>query len=75
VFTLGVLTRRASELAAIGGMLVGLGAVLYVRFFTDIAWTWYVVIGAVCTFSTGWLLGRLMPPAESPGTSDAAGSE
>jgi hypothetical protein len=56
-------------------MLVGLGAVLYVRFFTDIAWTWYVVIGAVCTFSTGWLLGRLMPPAESPGTSDAAGSE
>ena len=29
---------------------------LYVRFATDIAWTWYVVIGTSATFVTGWLL-------------------
>jgi hypothetical protein len=40
-------------------MLAGLAAVLYVRFFTNIAWTWYVVIGAIATFSCGWLLGLL----------------
>ncbi len=59
VFSLGILTRRAGERAAIGGMLAGLGAVLYVRFFTNIAWTWYVVIGALTTFGCGWLLGLL----------------
>jgi hypothetical protein len=35
-----------------------------VRFLTDIAWTWYVVIGSLTTFAAGWLLGLLMPPAE-----------
>jgi hypothetical protein len=40
-------------------MLAGLAAVLYVRFFTNIAWTWYVVIGALATFVCGWLLGLL----------------
>jgi Na+/proline symporter len=75
VFSLGVLTRRASEFAAICGMLVGLGAVLYVRFLTDVAWTWYVVIGSVSTFATGWLLGLVMPPAEPPSASSAGASK
>jgi solute:Na+ symporter, SSS family len=71
VFSLGILTRRAPEGAAIGGMLAGLGAVLYVRFFSDIAWTWYVVIGALATFVSGWLLGLLMGPS---GRSASSGS-
>jgi Na+/proline symporter len=75
VFTLGVLTRRASELAAIGGMMVGLAAVLYVRFLTDIAWTWYVVIGSVSTFATGWVLGLVLPPAQSSSAASADGPE
>jgi SSS family transporter len=75
VFTLGILTRRASELAAIGGMLAGLGAVLYVRFLTDIAWTWYVVIGSLTTFTVGWLLGILLPPAEPRGSAGVAGAD
>ena len=76
VFTLGILTRRAPENAAIGGMLAGLGAVLYVRFFTNIAWTWYVVIGALTTFASGWLLGLVLEPQgpAAPGSSDRSGS-
>ena len=60
VFSLGVLTRKVTEGGAIAGMLAGLAAILYVTFWTPIAWTWYVVIGATTTFVVGWLssLGR-----------------
>ncbi len=53
VFLLGVLTRRVSENGAIFGMALGLATITYVRFFTPVAWTWYVLIGAVVTFSGG----------------------
>lgn len=65
VFSLGVLTRRVSEAAAIGGMALGLSAVVYVTFFTSIAWTWYVVIGATVTF-----LGGLAASLAAPRTVD-----
>jgi Na+/proline symporter len=75
VFSLGVLTRRVSETAAIGGMLAGLAMILYVRFGTDIAWTWYVVVGSVTTFLAGWALGLLLPPQiePKPGASGQSG--
>jgi len=50
VFLLGVLTRKPREGAAVAGVAVGLAAILYVRFRTPIAFTWYVLIGAVITF-------------------------
>jgi SSS family transporter len=53
VFLLGVLTRRVRQGAAIAGVLAGLGAIIYVRFFTPIAWTWYVLIGTTATFAVG----------------------
>ena len=36
--------------AAIAGMIAGFAVILFVRFGTSIAWTWYVVIGAMVTF-------------------------
>jgi hypothetical protein len=45
-----VLTRKPREGAAVAGVAVGLAAILYVRFRTPIAFTWYVLIGAVITF-------------------------
>ncbi|MBV8732954.1 MAG: hypothetical protein JO336_24365 [Acidobacteriia bacterium] len=54
VFLLGVLTRRPRERAAIAGVVCGLVVILYIRFQTPIAFTWYVLIGTVVTFSTGW---------------------
>src|SRR5579863_5170078 len=56
VFLLGLLTRRVGEIAAMSGMCVGLALMLYVRFATPIAFTWYVAIGTGATFATGILV-------------------
>jgi len=56
VFLLGVLTTKPRELAALLGVLAGLAVVLYVHFYTPIAWTWYVLIGTAVTFATGILV-------------------
>jgi len=53
VFLLGLLTRRVRETDAIVGMAAGLAAMLYVRFATPIAFTWYVLIGTSVTFLVG----------------------
>jgi Na+/proline symporter len=50
VFLLGVLTRKPRERAAMAGVAVGLGTILWVVFATPIAFTWYVPIGALATF-------------------------
>ncbi|MBZ2185738.1 MAG: sodium:solute symporter [Bryobacter sp.] len=52
VFLLGLLTKRTGERAAMVGMSCGLAAMLYVKFGTTIAWTWYVLIGTTITFLT-----------------------
>jgi len=53
VFLLGLLTKRVRENDAIIAMLCGLAAMLYVRFATPIAFTWYVLIGSATTFLVG----------------------
>jgi SSS family transporter len=53
VFLLGVLTRKPREGAAMAGVVAGLGTVLYVKFRTPIAFTWYVLIGTLATFGVG----------------------
>jgi Na+/proline symporter len=55
VFLLGVLTRRVQEKAAMTGMVAGLLLMFYVRGYTRIAFTWYVVIGTSVTFLIAWL--------------------
>ncbi len=65
VFLLGLLTKRVGEGAAMAGMSVGLLLMLYVRFATPIAFTWYVLIGTSATFLTGVAIsfvGRRMEP-------------
>jgi solute:Na+ symporter, SSS family len=53
VFLLGVLTRRVGESSAIAGMIAGLASMIYVRFATSIAFTWYVLLGSAATFAAG----------------------
>lgn len=53
VFLLGLLTRRVRENAAIIAMVAGLFTMLYVKQFTHIAFTWYVLIGTSATFLVG----------------------
>lgn len=54
VFLLGLLTRTARETGAMIGMCAGLAVTLYIRFFTGIAWTWYLIVGTSVTFAVGW---------------------
>jgi SSS family solute:Na+ symporter len=61
VFLLGILTRRVGELAAMIAMCVGLLLMLYVKFETSIAWTWYVVIGTAGTFAAGLAASAFFP--------------
>jgi SSS family solute:Na+ symporter len=54
VFLLGIWTRRANQKGSILGMAVGLAAMLAIWSFSDIAFTWYVLIGTAITFVTGY---------------------
>jgi solute:Na+ symporter, SSS family len=60
VFLLGLLTKRVGEIAAMIAMCTGLALMLFVKFETSIAWTWYVVIGTAGTFATGLILSFLI---------------
>jgi Na+/proline symporter len=53
VFLLGVLTKKPGEIAAITGVIAGMGAILFVYYRTPIAFTWYVLIGTSVTFLVG----------------------
>ena len=69
VFLLGLLTRRVGEIAAMCGMLAGLAVMLYVRFATPIAFTWYVLIGTSMTFATGIVVSYLLNEKSSHASS------
>lgn len=76
VFLLGTITRRASEVGTIVGMIFGLALNIFLwrqsapiafqvagmhGVWPKIAWTWYVVVGAITTFSVGYFLSFLLP--------------
>ena len=61
VFLLGILTRRTSETGAIAGMVAGLAMMFYVKNFTAIAWTWYVLIGTATTIVVGYFASFVSP--------------
>src|SRR5919197_892742 len=44
VFLVGTFLRRVSEPPALIGMVASIVVMLYVRFWTPIAWTWYVLL-------------------------------
>jgi SSS family transporter len=75
VFLLGTLTKRATQAGAIVGMVTGftlnialwvrqthtLGVTIHAHHFALplIAWTWYVLIGAIVTFALGYIASLL----------------
>lgn len=60
LFALGVLSRRVQQPGALAGLLGGLAVMTAVKFATPIAWPWYAVIGATCTFAFGYAFTRLV---------------
>ena len=61
VFALGVLTRRVGQRAALVGLVAGVVALVYVKFGTSVAYTWYALIGSVVTFVAG-VMASLVDP-------------
>jgi SSS family solute:Na+ symporter len=59
LFLLGTLNRRANAMGALAGMFAGLLAILSVWRLTNVAFTWYVLIGCSVTFLIGSLVSRL----------------
>jgi SSS family transporter len=55
VFLLGTWNRRANEAGALVGFVTGLAFMIFVARFTPLAWTWYVLAGAIVTFAAGSL--------------------
>jgi solute:Na+ symporter, SSS family len=60
VFLLGLLTRRVQENSAIVAMVAGLLLMIAIRRWTNIAFTWYVLIGTTATFVTGCVVSLVL---------------
>jgi SSS family transporter len=61
LFLLGALTKKPGEKAAIAGVITGLAAMLYVKFATNIPFTWWVTIGSGTTFFAGYVASFVAP--------------
>ncbi len=62
VFLLAFLVKRANATGAFFGILLGMIVVLYVSFFTNIAWLYYNVIGPVVVIIAGTIISYLTTP-------------
>jgi SSS family transporter len=65
VFLVGTFLRRVSEPPALIGMVTSIVLMLYVRFWTPLAWTWYVLLGSLITFAVAWAAGFAFAPASA----------
>ncbi len=61
VFALGVLAPRVKQRAALVGLVGGALVLAVVKFRTDIAFTWYALIGATATYVIGVAASYLLP--------------
>ena len=65
VFLVGTFLRRVSEPPALIGMVASIVLMLYVRFWTPLAWTWYVLLGSLITFAVSWVASFGFAPASA----------
>jgi SSS family solute:Na+ symporter len=79
-FALGIFSRRADARSVLVGVVAGIGTVTLVWVFlrTEVAWTWFPLLGSAVTFGVGSALGRPSPTAaagspvaEEPARQDA----
>jgi SSS family transporter len=59
IFLLGILTKSANQNGGMVGMICGFCVEVYLWQFSTVPWTWWVAIGTVVTFSTGYVASRL----------------
>jgi len=59
-FLLGVITKRANSVGVVVGMISSIAAMTCIKFYTDLAWTWYVLTGTVVCFSVGYIVSSVV---------------
>jgi len=55
IFLLAMFTKRGNDSGNIIGMAASISTILFIKFYTEIGWIWYVMIGALVAFSVGFL--------------------
>jgi len=66
VFILALLVKRANGNSAFFALIAGMGSVAYVARFTETAWLWQNVVGAVVVTVVGTLLSFVLPGKANP---------
>ena len=66
VFILALMVKRANGNSAFFALIAGMGSVAYVAAFTDVAWLWQNVVGAVVVTVVGTLLSFVLPGKAKP---------
>jgi SSS family solute:Na+ symporter len=60
-FLLGVLTKRANSVGVVAGMLASMTCMLFIKIYTDLAWTWYVITGTIVCLTVGYVVSTVFP--------------
>lgn len=61
LFLMGSLQPRVNSMNALHGFVTGMAAMVCIFFLTEIAWTWYVAIGAIVSSGTAQLSAIILP--------------
>ena len=72
-FLLGVLTRRANQHGAMVGMVCGFATELYLWRWTQVPWTWWVMLGTATTFGVGWVVSSLFADSKGQPSNEGSG--
>jgi len=67
IFLLGTLSKRVDERAGIVGMIAGLAVMTGVILLTQIAWTWYALIGTAATVFVAMTANRWLASPSAAG--------
>jgi SSS family transporter len=61
VFLVGAFFKRVTQTPALVGMAASILLMIYIKFFTPLAWTWYVLVGSLTTLVVAWLASLIFP--------------
>jgi SSS family transporter len=64
VFLVGTFLKKVTQTPALIGMSASILLMIYIKFMTPLAWTWYVLIGSLTTVVVAWLASLVFNDSE-----------